>query len=99
VTPVCQSTATEAVKISAGKTPAMRVQNYPWCAIYSDGMVGGITSCGFTTFEQCTQTARGLRGFCRLNPQYQSPSWRGGSKKVFAWQPADRRPGSSSKQT
>jgi Protein of unknown function (DUF3551) len=56
-------------------TPAgAGVQNYPWCAIYSDGMVGGITSCGFTTFEQCTHTARGLRVFCRLNPQYQSPS-------------------------
>jgi len=27
-------------------------QNYPWCAIYSVGAVGG-TNCGFITFEQC----------------------------------------------
>jgi hypothetical protein len=56
-------------------TPAgAGVQNYPWCAIYSDGVVGGSTNCGFTTFEQCTEAARGLDGFCRLNPQYQPPS-------------------------
>lgn len=35
-------------------------QNYPWCAIYSGGMGGGGTNCGFTTFEQCMETARGL---------------------------------------
>ena len=56
-------------------TPAgAGVENYPWCTIYSDGVVGGITNCSFTTFEQCTETARGLDGFCRLNPQYQPPS-------------------------
>jgi hypothetical protein len=54
-------------------TPA-RAQNYPWCAIYSDGVVGGITSCGFTTFEQCSETARRVDGFCRLNPRYQPMS-------------------------
>ena len=33
-------------------TPAgAGVQNYPLCAIYSDGVVGGITNYGFTTFE------------------------------------------------
>jgi hypothetical protein len=35
-------------------------QNYPWCAIYSEGAAGGGTNCGFTTFEQCMETARGL---------------------------------------
>src|SRR6516165_9205538 len=30
-------------------------QNYPWCAIYSDP--GGGTNCGFTTFQQCMDTA------------------------------------------
>jgi hypothetical protein len=54
-------------------TPA-RAQNSSWCAIYSDGMVGGITNCRFTTFEQCSRTARRVDGFCRLNPRYQSPS-------------------------
>jgi hypothetical protein len=51
-------------------TPA-KAQNHPWCAIYSDvGVVGGITNCGFITFEQCSRTARRVDGFCRLNPRY-----------------------------
>jgi hypothetical protein len=48
-------------------------QNYPWCAIYSEGAAGGGTNCGFTTFEQCMATARGLGSFCYLNTQYQPP--------------------------
>ena len=32
-------------------------QNYPWCAYYSGK---GGTNCGFITFEQCMETARGL---------------------------------------
>jgi Protein of unknown function (DUF3551) len=57
-------------------TPA-RAQNYSWCAIYNDGIVGGITNCRFTTFEQCSRTARRVDGFCRLNPRYQLLSWLG----------------------
>jgi Protein of unknown function (DUF3551) len=49
-------------------------QSHPWCAIYSDGAVGGITNCDFATFEQCSETARRVDGFCRLNPRYQPPS-------------------------
>jgi len=60
--------------IGIGTPAGARVQNYPWCAIYSDGAVGGITNCGFTTFEQCAETARRLGAFCRLNPQYQPQS-------------------------
>jgi hypothetical protein len=41
-------------------------QNYPWCAIYSVGAVGG-TNCGFITFEQCMATASGLGKFCYRN--------------------------------
>jgi hypothetical protein len=37
-----------------------QAQNYPWCAYYSMGDDGGGTNCGFTTFEQCMETARGL---------------------------------------
>jgi hypothetical protein len=47
-------------------------QNYPWCAIYSVGAVGG-TNCGFITFEQCMATASGLGNFCYRNTQYQPP--------------------------
>jgi Protein of unknown function (DUF3551) len=54
----------------AGGTRA-EAQNYPWCAIYS-GRAGG-TNCGFTTFQQCMDTARGLGSFCQPNTQYQPP--------------------------
>jgi len=46
-------------------------QNYPWCAYYSDGMGG--TNCGFVTFEQCMETARGLGSLCQPNTQYVPP--------------------------
>jgi Protein of unknown function (DUF3551) len=45
-------------------------QNYPWCAIYSS--LGG-ENCGFTTFEQCMETARGLGSLCQPNTQYVPP--------------------------
>ena len=45
-------------------------QNYPWCAYYSGK---GGTNCGFTTFEQCLETARGLGSNCQPNTQYVPP--------------------------
>jgi hypothetical protein len=48
-------------------------QNYPWCAIYSEGGAGGGTNCGFVTFEQCMETARGLGSNCQPNTQYVPP--------------------------
>jgi hypothetical protein len=45
-------------------------QNYPWCALYS-GMGG--ENCGFTTLEQCVETARGLGSLCQPNTQYVPP--------------------------
>ncbi|MGN6750054.1 MAG: DUF3551 domain-containing protein [Xanthobacteraceae bacterium] len=56
---------------TALNTPA-KAQNYPWCAIYS-GRVGGGTNCGFISFEQCMDTARGLGSFCQPNTQYVPP--------------------------
>jgi len=47
-------------------------QNYPWCAIYS-GYDDGGTNCGFTTFQQCMETARGMGSFCQPNTQYVPP--------------------------
>jgi len=46
-------------------------QNYPWCAIYSGGAASGGTNCGFITFQQCMETARGLGSLCQPNTQYQ----------------------------
>jgi len=44
-------------------------RNFPWCAHYG-GRRGGARNCGFTTFEQCMATVRGIGGICRRNPQY-----------------------------
>src|SRR5215467_14946276 len=53
---------------------ARRGANYPWCAAYSGGDTGGGgTNCGFTTFQQCLETVRGIGGFCEQNTQYQPP--------------------------
>jgi hypothetical protein len=57
---------------SAFSVPA-RAQNYPWCAIYNGGAVGGGTNCGFVSYEQCMATARGLGNFCTRNTQYVPP--------------------------
>jgi Protein of unknown function (DUF3551) len=49
-------------------TPA-EAQNYPWCAQYM-GIEGGGTNCGFVSFDQCMETARGAGAFCVRNTQY-----------------------------
>ena len=53
-------------------TPAQAQSNYPWCAYYGGGNYG--TNCGFTTFEQCLDTVRGIGGFCQLNDWYKPPA-------------------------
>src|SRR6516225_1566021 len=40
--------------------PPAGAQNYPWCAQYSGGSMGGGRNCGFTTFEQCLATVHGI---------------------------------------
>jgi Protein of unknown function (DUF3551) len=44
-------------------------QNYPWCALYRDG----VWNCGFTTYQQCEATRSGNGGFCIQNNTYQPP--------------------------
>jgi hypothetical protein len=46
---------------------------YPWCANYG-GEEGGGTNCGWSTYEQCMVTIRGMGGFCAPNPFYTPPS-------------------------
>jgi len=48
---------------------AANAQNYPWCALYRDG----VWNCGFTTFQQCEATRSGNGGFCIQNNTYQPP--------------------------
>jgi hypothetical protein len=40
-------------------------QNYPWCAVYRDGVM----ICSFTTFQQCLATVSEA-GFCIQNSTY-----------------------------
>jgi hypothetical protein len=47
-------------------------QNYPWCAIYG-GFDDGGTNCGFTTLQQCMETARGMGSLCQPNTQFVPP--------------------------
>jgi hypothetical protein len=46
---------------------------YPWCAYYGGGGQGGGTNCGWSTYEQCMVTIRGIGGFCARNPFYTPP--------------------------
>jgi hypothetical protein len=49
-------------------------QNYPWCEYLGGGMGGGGgRNCGFISFEQCMDSARGNGNDCRLNTQYDPP--------------------------
>jgi uncharacterized protein DUF3551 len=61
------------VAVAIGFAPAARAQNYPWCALYNGGGVGGGTNCGFVSYEQCMATANGLGKFCVRNTQYVPP--------------------------
>jgi Protein of unknown function (DUF3551) len=61
-----------ATAIIAFSLPA-QAQNYPWCAHYGNGF-GGAMNCGFTTFEQCLETVRGIGGFCEKNDWYHPPT-------------------------
>ena len=49
-------------------------QNYPWCEYLTGGDAGGGgKNCGFISFEQCMESARGNGNDCRLNTQYDPP--------------------------
>jgi hypothetical protein len=48
---------------------------YPWCAQYSGEDSGG-RNCGFVSYEQCMETARGAGASCEVNLFYQDPQVR-----------------------
>ena len=60
-------------------TPA-QAQNYPWCAYWHG--TGGARNCGFVSFEQCMESARGMGNDCRQNTQYEPPPGEHGSTAV-----------------
>jgi hypothetical protein len=51
-----------------------QAQNYPWCEYLSGGYNGGGRNCGFVSFEQCMESARGNGNDCRQNPMYEPPA-------------------------
>ena len=59
--------------VAAGIGTRAEAQNYPWCAHYSGGSMGGAMNCGFTTFQQCLDTVSGIGGFCERNDWYKPP--------------------------
>ncbi len=51
--------------------------------ISGGGMGGGGTNCGFTTFQQCLDTVRGIGEFCEPNTQYVPPPSFSGGREWF----------------
>jgi Protein of unknown function (DUF3551) len=47
--------------------PATAGYNLPWCATYYES---NVTSCAFTSFDQCMVTVRGVGGLCTRNILY-----------------------------
>ena len=67
------------VAVMVETRPAAAREWYPWCAQYADR--SGITECGYTSFEQCLATVRGIGGSCVQN-------WRpvpGGPRRDRRW--------------
>jgi hypothetical protein len=50
-----------------------QAQNYPWCEYIDAGGDGGGRNCGFVSFEQCMESARGNGNDCRFNTLYTPP--------------------------
>ena len=59
------------VALSAAAIPgtAQAAIEYPWCAQYSGDDMGG-RNCGFVSYEQCMETARGSGASCEINLFY-----------------------------
>ncbi len=47
-----------------GASSPTEAREYPWCVFYDSSTY----NCGFTSYNQCQQTAFGNGGFCRPNP-------------------------------
>jgi hypothetical protein len=68
---------------SAGIGTSAEAQNYPWCEYLGGGMGGGGgRNCGFISFEQCMDSARGNGNDCRQNTQYVPPPGEHGGSTV-----------------
>ena len=59
-----------ALAVAAVPTATRAAIEYPWCAQYSGDETGG-RNCGFVSYEQCMQTARGAGASCEVDLFYQ----------------------------
>jgi Protein of unknown function (DUF3551) len=57
------------VAAAALARPAAAIE-YPWCAQYGDKGGGIGRNCGFSTYQQCMDTVRGIGGYCERNLFY-----------------------------
>jgi hypothetical protein len=57
--------ATLTVALMGDPRPSAARAWFPWCAQYADR--SGVTSCAFSTFEQCRATVSGIGGSCVQN--------------------------------
>jgi len=58
-----------------GEIPAASAQSptsYPWCSRYTGRGMDGMTSCYYTSYEQCRATVLGIGGYCFRSPYYHS---------------------------
>ena len=53
----------------AGTASAQSPYSYPWCA-REFKQDGGVTSCYFTSYQQCMTTISGVGGYCYQSPYY-----------------------------
>ncbi|HWM48174.1 MAG TPA: DUF3551 domain-containing protein [Xanthobacteraceae bacterium] len=58
---------------SAGPATAAGGPTYPWCTTGA-AQEFGARNCGFVSFEQCLESARGNGQFCEQNPAYSPPA-------------------------
>jgi hypothetical protein len=64
-----------ALGVAAIPAAAQAATEYPWCAQYNGEDSGG-RNCGFVSYEQCMETARGAGASCEVNLFYQGPQAR-----------------------
>ena len=64
LTAVCVASSAAAIP-----TAAQAAIEYPWCAQYGGDDNGG-RNCGFVSYEQCMETARGAGASCEVNLFY-----------------------------
>lgn len=58
--------------VGSDRVQAQTATIYPWCTSGASQEFGG-RNCGFVSFEQCMDSARGNGQFCDENPFYQAP--------------------------